>query len=86
MEKYMRDCQTSESIEADKNSMIAKWLQSAERFRPNEGNYNIEWTLSKPQKKKSSKDESDLFGVHGREELDAAEALTCLANSSRQHV
>uniref|UniRef100_A0AAR5PKG8 Homeobox domain-containing protein n=1 Tax=Dendroctonus ponderosae TaxID=77166 RepID=A0AAR5PKG8_DENPD len=82
MEKYMRDCQSSGVVEADKPAMIAKWLQSAERFRPNEGNY-IDWSFNKPQKKKPAKVETDLMLVHGKEELDAAEALTSLANSNR---
>lgn len=90
MEKYMRDCRNPEypparTAETDKPSMITKWLQSAEKFRPNEGNY-IDWSFNKPQKKKQQpKVETDnVFLVHGKEELDAAEALTSLANSSRQ--
>lgn len=79
----MRDCQSSGVVETDKPAMIAKWLQSAERFRPNEGNY-IDWSFNKPQKKKSVKVESDLLLVHGKEEMDAAEALTSLANANRQ--
>ncbi|XP_050306594.1 homeobox protein Mohawk-like [Anthonomus grandis grandis] len=81
MEKYMRDCQN----EPDKSTMIAKWLQSAERFRPNEGNY-IDWSFNKPQKKKQQLHKGDdgvYLGQHGKEELDAAEALTSLANASR---
>lgn len=86
----MRDCRNPEypparTAETDKPSMITKWLQSAEKFRPNEGNY-IDWSFNKPQKKKQQpKVETDsVFLVHGKEELDAAEALTSLANSSRQ--
>ncbi|KAL1491199.1 hypothetical protein ABEB36_011835 [Hypothenemus hampei] len=76
IEKYMRDtCNNKSESGDDKSSMIAKWLQSAERFRPNEGNY-IDWSFNKPQKKKK-----DVGLTHGREELDAAEALTCLANA-----
>ncbi|XP_066137807.1 uncharacterized protein [Euwallacea fornicatus] len=90
MEKYMRDCQSSElsnaeAAESDKNSMIARWLQSAERFRPNEGNYNIDWSFNKSLKKKSSKIDCDMLLVHGKEEIDAAEALTSLANSNNHH-
>ncbi|CAG9771202.1 unnamed protein product [Ceutorhynchus assimilis] len=76
MEKYMRDCR-QQNPEMDKPSMIAKWLQSAEKFRPEEGNY-IDYCFEKPQKKKKM-----TFLLHGKEELDAAEALTSLANSNK---
>lgn len=86
MEKYLRDCQKPDCDEVDeaKPSMISKWLESAVNFRPSENNY-LHWTLSKPSKKKLKKNsngENSAFAQqHGREELDAAEALTRLANA-----
>lgn len=75
----------NESAE-DKPSMIAKWLQSAEKFTPNENSF-IDWRFPKTQKRKNVKTDNDNFMlVHGKEELDAAEALTSLANSSRQRM
>ncbi|KAF7281380.1 uncharacterized protein LOC143202905 [Rhynchophorus ferrugineus] len=75
----------NESVE-DKPSMIAKWLQSAEKFTPNENSF-IDWRFPKTQKRKHAKTDNDNFMlVHGKEELDAAEALTSLANSSRQRM
>ncbi|XP_030749618.1 BEL1-like homeodomain protein 4 isoform X2 [Sitophilus oryzae] len=87
MEKYVKDCQSlaysNNELAEDKPSMIAKWLQSAERFRPNENSF-IDWSIPKSQKRKSCKADNDMLLVHGKEELDAAEALTSLANSNRQ--
>lgn len=87
IEKYLRECQKPEgnledNLEESKPSMISKWLESAANFKPNENNY-IEWTFAKPNKKKIKKPENctNLITPHGREELDAAEALTTLANS-----
>ncbi|XP_060517835.1 putative iroquois-class homeodomain protein irx-1 isoform X2 [Cylas formicarius] len=83
MEKYVQSLQ-SPVPEEEKPSMIAKWLQSAEKFRPNEDSF-LDWTFPKSRKKKTAKVETDnLLLVHGKEELAAAEALTTLANSSRQ--
>ncbi|KAF5298378.1 hypothetical protein FQR65_LT01156 [Abscondita terminalis] len=90
IEKYLRDCQkpdnyTKSSYEKnqsdDKPSMISKWLESAENFKPSENNY-LNWTLMNYQRrkcKKSTKIEENA--QHGKEELDAAEALTRLATS-----
>lgn len=88
MEKYSRDCQQPKYIEEavteeSKPSMISKWLESAAKFKPSESSY-IDWTFSKAQRKKSKKSvDHKLLLIHGREELDAAEALTTLANSRR---
>lgn len=89
MEKYLRDCQKpenqfNEENYEDKPSMISKWLESAANFKPSEKNY-LNWTFNKTQHKKLKK--NDLINYqqqqqqHGREELDAAEALTKLANA-----
>lgn len=80
MEKYLRDCQKPDCDleEEAKPSMISKWLESAVNFRPSENNY-LHWTLTKPAKKKFKR--STPFAQHGREELDAAEALTRLASA-----
>ena len=89
MEKYLRDCQKPEnnaSTEDDmtKPSMISKWLESAVNFRPSEDNY-LHWTFATNQKKKKksapNSATNQVYQIHGREELDAAEALTRLANS-----
>lgn len=89
IEKYLKDCQKPEHqfgkslIEENKPSMISKWLESAANFKPSENNY-IEWTFPKlPRKKvkKTVENFENLLLIHGREELDAAEALTTLANS-----
>ncbi|RZC42886.1 homeobox protein Mohawk, partial [Asbolus verrucosus] len=89
MEKYLRDCQKPEynetkvDEEMTKPSMISKWLESAVNFRPSENNY-LHWTFSKNQKKKKKTvvaPPSQLYQIHGREELDAAEALTRLASA-----
>lgn len=89
MEKYLRDCQKPPSDfleDVAKPSMISKWLESAVNFRPSENNY-LNWTLSKGHRKKCGKkngvSQESVNGVylqHGREELDAAEALTTLAS------
>lgn len=95
MEKYLRDCQKPENIvpnsddcnnydEMSKPSMFSKWRESAAKFRPSEKNY-LHWTLLKTQKKKNKKqvcNNNDVnYQQHGREELDAAETLTRLANA-----
>ncbi|XP_018569644.1 iroquois-class homeodomain protein irx-3 isoform X2 [Anoplophora glabripennis] len=88
MEKYLRDCQkpeyrVDETGDANKPSMISKWLESAANFKPSENNY-IDWTFSRSSKKKCKKTvdtANSMLLIHGREELDAAEALTTLANS-----
>lgn len=86
MEKYLRDCQKPADFleEVAKPSMISKWLESAVNFRPSENNY-LNWTLSKAHRKKlckknGSAQENGVYVQHGREELDAAEALTTLAS------
>lgn len=92
MEKYLRDCQKPENQlqeeitnkdDSGKPSMISKWLESAANFRPSQNNY-LNWTLAKAHKKKCkkpSRTERINYQQHGREELDAAEALTRLANA-----
>lgn len=89
IEKYLKDCQKPENrfdqalMEENKPSMISKWLESAANFKPSENNY-IDWTFPKQPKnkiKKSVGSIENLLLIHGREELDAAEALTTLANS-----
>lgn len=84
MEKYLRDCQNPplEVQEENKPSMISKWLESAANFKPCEESY-LDWTFSKATKRKYKKHSNNGMSLHGREELDAAEALTTLANSSR---
>lgn len=75
IEKYLRDCQKPENKEGDEGpSMISRWLESAVNFKPNENNY-LSWTLAKSERKRSRKE----WSQHGKEELDAAEALTALA-------
>lgn len=83
MEKYLKDCQKPEQFDNDltKPSMISKWLESAVNFKPNENNYY--WTFSNNQKTKK-KNLTNNCRIHGREELDAAEALTRLANNFKQ--
>nr|XP_023027870.1 BEL1-like homeodomain protein 10 [Leptinotarsa decemlineata] len=73
-------------IEENKPSMISKWLESAVNFKPSENSY-LNW-VSDTTRRKNTKKINDLFAkvdtlphVHGREELDAAEALTTLANA-----
>ncbi|CAG9813867.1 unnamed protein product [Phaedon cochleariae] len=90
MDKYLRDCRKSgcgglDNLEESKPSMISKWLESAANFKPSESSY-LDWTFQKSSKKKMKKSPSGetsdgLLVVHGREELDAAEALTTLANA-----
>ncbi|XP_022912950.1 homeobox protein Mohawk [Onthophagus taurus] len=91
MEKYLRDCQKVENTSSNNNnyedeiakpSIISKWRESAANFRPSEKNY-LHWTLTKTQKKKKIKNNYDggNYQQHGREELDAAETLTRLANA-----
>ncbi|CAG9863345.1 unnamed protein product [Phyllotreta striolata] len=80
MEKYIRDCQKPfDASEENKPSMISKWLESAANFKPDKNTY-VDWTFSKSTKKRIKKSENSAL-LHGREELDAAEALTTLANS-----
>uniref|UniRef100_A0A1B6DA68 Homeobox domain-containing protein n=1 Tax=Clastoptera arizonana TaxID=38151 RepID=A0A1B6DA68_9HEMI len=59
--------------------LLSKWIESAEKFHPRESyvwtNTNLTWKNSL-----SKKSEGLLIGRH-REELDAAEALTCLSHS-----
>ncbi|KAK4880433.1 hypothetical protein RN001_008579 [Aquatica leii] len=86
IEKYLRDCQKPENFAKanefdDKPSMISKWLESAENFKPSENNY-LNWTLMNYQRRKCKKSvKTEENAQHGKEELDAAEALTCLATS-----
>lgn len=83
MEKYLRDCQKPENysqqpqtnIGLEGSSIVNRWLMSAANFRPNENNY-LNWSVNTGKKKKKLGNE-----VHGKEELDAAEALTTLANA-----
>ncbi|CAH0556870.1 unnamed protein product [Brassicogethes aeneus] len=85
MEKYLRDCQKPEFAKnEDKPSMISKWLESAVNFKPSENSY-LDWSVPQKQKRKIKKnlpqENSDAWLIHGKEELDAAEALTTLANA-----
>lgn len=91
MEKYLRDCQQTVKEEESENdnsspSVISKWLESAANFKPNENSY-LDVKLFQTQRKKVSKpslrEDMERLKIHGKEELDAAEALTTLANSSR---
>ncbi|XP_057666434.1 homeobox protein Mohawk isoform X2 [Diorhabda carinulata] len=80
MEKYLKDCQKPFDDNVDNQpSMISKWLESAANFKPSENSY-LNWTFTKNTKKRVKSSENNLL-IHGREELDAAEALTSLANS-----
>lgn len=97
IEKYLRDCQRPENYLGDENekvnsdeltkpSMISKWLESAANFRPSENNY-LNWTLMNAQRRKSNKRVANKLAEscgqqHGKEELDAAEALTRLASAN----
>lgn len=68
--------------------ILSKWLQSAANFRPRQKNY-VDWDYNEKKAKYSNKSSchrhvSNLQNggesvTHGREELDAAEALTRLA-------
>ncbi|KAF5293136.1 hypothetical protein FQA39_LY13746 [Lamprigera yunnana] len=91
IEKYLRDCQKPENYtetsyeknafddNLSKPSMISKWLESAEKFKPSENNY-LNWTLMNYQKRRCKKSAKvDENAQHAKEELDAAEALTRLA-------
>lgn len=89
MEKYLRDCQKPENRKLkdetinydDKPSMISKWLESAANFKPSQNSY-LNWTLNSNQRRKMKKNNDNInYQQHGREELDAAEALTKLANA-----
>ncbi|KAJ8958835.1 hypothetical protein NQ318_019597 [Aromia moschata] len=83
MEKYLRDCQKPDEVgDEGKPSMISKWLESAANFKPSENSY-LDWTLSRSSKKsrRVAEPTNGSLLAHGREELDAAEALTTLANS-----
>ncbi|CAH1985705.1 unnamed protein product [Acanthoscelides obtectus] len=85
-----------ETCTEDSSTMISRWLESAANFRPSQDSY-LDWAARQKRKKKSlgrntdnhkakvrvAPSASSLQSVHGREELDAAEALTTLANSSR---
>nr|CAI5846253.1 unnamed protein product [Callosobruchus analis] len=78
----------------DSSTMISRWLESAANFRPSQDSY-LDWAAKQKRKKKSSMRAAGINKTriapiasvsqmaHGREELDAAEALTTLANSSR---
>lgn len=92
MEKYLRDCQQTVKedmvLENDTSSpsVISKWLESAANFKPNENSYlDVEFFHKQRKKvvKPTLKKDMERLKIHGREELDAAEALTTLANSSR---
>lgn len=87
IEKYLRDCQKPDNYgenylndDLNKPSMISRWLESAENFKPSENNY-LTWTLMNSQKRKTKKSVK-TEETHGKEELDAAEALTSLANAN----
>ena len=90
MEKYLKDCQRPENLtsieeckkdESTKPSMMSKWCESAAKFRPSESNY-LHWTLPKYHKKRMKKSHENVSLLpHAREELDAAETLTKLANA-----
>ncbi|KAL3281242.1 hypothetical protein HHI36_004456 [Cryptolaemus montrouzieri] len=89
MEKYLRDCQQTEQreiLDMSSPSVISKWLESAANFRPSESSY-LDVKLFQDQKKKLPKtnlrEDLEKLKIHGKEELDAAEALTTLANSNR---
>ncbi|XP_065164989.1 homeobox protein Mohawk isoform X2 [Atheta coriaria] len=80
MEKYLRDCQNPanyEYSEITKPSMISRWLESAANFKPSEKNYLYFHEVDEKVEEKKSKCKNQA--PHGREELDAAEALTTLA-------
>lgn len=96
MEKYLRDCQKplddvlekTKGEEDHKPPILSKWLESAAKFRPSQNNY-LNWTFGNGRSEKKSGStknktnkqcEEKNSTTHGREELDAAEALTRLAN------
>lgn len=68
--------------------MLSKWLQSAANFRPRQKNY-VNWdyngkkskTLIKVSNGRQMVNGNEDIVKHGREELDAAEALTRLASA-----
>lgn len=87
IEKYLRDCQKPDNYgdgyledDVNKPSMISRWLESAENFKPSENNY-LNWTLMNSQRRKTKKSVKSEE-THDKEELDAAEALTSLANAN----
>ncbi|XP_017774896.1 PREDICTED: homeobox protein Mohawk [Nicrophorus vespilloides] len=97
MEKYLKDCQKPDNVsskvngETEKPSMISRWLESAVNFKPSQNNY-LDWTYEKIEKKRPKKTANNNNTIiinnndqqqHGKEELDAAEALTTLANAHK---
>lgn len=88
MEKYLRDLdepdersEINQVEEADdRPEILSKWLQSAVNFKPRRENY-VDWERKKSRSMYRKKKEFRIM-QHGREELDAAEALTKLACTS----
>lgn len=95
MEKYLKDltiCRNEDygngetKKEEDPPRILSKWLQSAANFRPRQKNY-VDWDYNEKRNKlktnghrfSGSIQTSAEMKQHGREELDAAEALTRLA-------
>lgn len=89
MEKYLKDLNAEVSTETeypddaaeiidDRPKILSKWLQSAVNFRPRRENY-VEWERKKSRSRAAKKKRESQIIQHAREELDAAEALTCLA-------
>lgn len=86
MEKYLRDIDNlhindSSKPEESTPMLLSKWLESTANFQPRQKNY-IDWCGSRNKNKTGFTFKGDMIvNKHLREELDAAEALTCLANS-----
>ncbi|XP_044743025.1 homeobox protein Mohawk [Chrysoperla carnea] len=98
MEKYLRDIDKlsiNDDTSKDKDDsplLLTKWLESTANFQPCQKNY-IDWCGNRNNnnnnnntiRKKTNflkNDINSIAGKHLREELDAAEALTCLANAN----
>lgn len=84
MEKYLNDLtimeEKTDNKEEESPRILSKWLQSAANFRPRQKNY-VDWDYNEKKKLKQNGHRQQNGGEvkHGREELDAAEALTRLA-------
>lgn len=62
--------------------LLSKWLESAARFQPSEANYS--WWAEGRRRKQESKLQRPVFNAlkHGRDEVEAAVALTALASAT----
>lgn len=59
--------------------LLSKWLESAARFQPSENNYSW-WAEDRRRKPEIKQRPAVPAGRHGKDEVEAAVALTALAN------